>query len=177
MGQSQLQNNNFSDNNNFNNNLNVDMYNNYNNKEIKIPSPIKILNINEYEFYSNQILSKMIYDYYKSGSDDEITLRNNLLAFKNIQLCPRVFVNVSENLMNTKMLISNLKFNHNINNNGNNNNNNDNTDNNSNNTSNNTSNNNNNKFELNLPICISPMAMQKMCHVDGECAMAKAASN
>jgi (S)-2-hydroxy-acid oxidase len=44
------------------------------------------------------------YEYYISGSDDEITLRNNISAFKEIYLTPRVLVDMNNVSMKTTVL-------------------------------------------------------------------------
>ncbi|UJR34002.1 hypothetical protein I4U23_021416 [Adineta vaga] len=54
-----------------------------------------LLNIEDYHQAAKEKLSKMTYDYYRSGADDEITLQENINAFRRIKLRPRVFVNVS----------------------------------------------------------------------------------
>ena len=56
------------------------------------PHPI---NVAEYEAYARAHLQKQVYDYYKSGAHDEITLADNMNAFNRIVLRPRCLVDVS----------------------------------------------------------------------------------
>ena len=42
--------------------------------------------------------------YFSSGSDDEITLRNNIKALKDIYLTPRVLIDMSNFSMKTTLL-------------------------------------------------------------------------
>jgi (S)-2-hydroxy-acid oxidase len=49
-------------------------------------------------------LASNSYEYYISGSDDEITLRNNISAFKEIYLTPRVLVDMNNVSMKTTIL-------------------------------------------------------------------------
>jgi hypothetical protein len=55
-----------------------------------------ILNIFELEQIASQKMDKQGWDYYSSGADDEITLRENHSAFQRIWLRPRVLVDVSK---------------------------------------------------------------------------------
>ncbi len=54
-----------------------------------------LINIFDYEERALQILDPLARDYYRSGADDEVTLRNNRAAFEPIRLRPRVLVDVS----------------------------------------------------------------------------------
>ena len=47
------------------------------------------LNLTEYEELAGSVLDKPAYDYYRGGANDEITLAENLQAYKRIQLYPR----------------------------------------------------------------------------------------
>ncbi|CAF0774627.1 unnamed protein product [Rotaria sp. Silwood1] len=61
-----------------------------------IPQASRILlNIEDYHQAAKEKLSKMAYDYYRSGADDELTLKDNVEAYRRIKLRPRVFVDVS----------------------------------------------------------------------------------
>ncbi|HKT37257.1 MAG TPA: alpha-hydroxy acid oxidase, partial [Ktedonobacterales bacterium] len=53
------------------------------------------INIAEYEALAAERLTPSAWDYYRSGSDDERTLRANHDAFERIRLRPRVLVDVS----------------------------------------------------------------------------------
>ncbi len=57
---------------------------------------VEPINIAEYEALAAERLAPMVWDYYRSGSDDEQTLRANHDAFGRIQLRPRVLVDVSQ---------------------------------------------------------------------------------
>ncbi|KAJ1509392.1 Hydroxyacid oxidase 1 [Coelomomyces lativittatus] len=57
-----------------------------------IPLPVCLADL---EKYASLHIDKMAWDYYRSGSDEEITLRNNSNAFNRIQLRPRILRNVS----------------------------------------------------------------------------------
>ncbi|HAZ47762.1 MAG TPA: alpha-hydroxy-acid oxidizing enzyme [Cyanobacteria bacterium UBA11369] len=67
-------------------------------------TPIKPINLFEYETLAKQHLSQMALDYYASGSWDEITLRDNRAAFERYKLCPRMLVDVSQRDLSTKIL-------------------------------------------------------------------------
>ena len=49
----------------------------------------------DYEAIAREKLDKMAFDYYVSGANDQITLRENRSAFERIQLLPRMMVDVS----------------------------------------------------------------------------------
>ena len=59
-----------------------------------------LLNIDDYQQAAKETLPKMAYDYYRSGADDEITLRENVDAYRRIKLRPKVFVDVSHHTNN-----------------------------------------------------------------------------
>jgi isopentenyl diphosphate isomerase/L-lactate dehydrogenase-like FMN-dependent dehydrogenase len=54
-----------------------------------------LLNIEDYHQAAKRKLSKMAYDYYQTGADDELTLHENTAAFRRIKLRPSVLVDVS----------------------------------------------------------------------------------
>jgi isopentenyl diphosphate isomerase/L-lactate dehydrogenase-like FMN-dependent dehydrogenase len=54
-----------------------------------------LLNVEDYHQAAKAVLPKMTYDYYRSGADDELTLQENVHAYRRIKLRPRVFVDVS----------------------------------------------------------------------------------
>ncbi|CAF0739780.1 unnamed protein product [Rotaria sordida] len=60
-----------------------------------------LLNIEDYHQAAKEKLSKMTYDYYRSGADDELTLQDNINAYRRIKLRPRVFVDVSHHGTNS----------------------------------------------------------------------------
>ncbi len=53
------------------------------------------INVFDYEHLAKARMEPSAWDYYQSGSDDEVTLRANRTAFECIQLRPRVLVDVS----------------------------------------------------------------------------------
>lgn len=68
------------------------------------PSLDRILNVHEFEVVARNVMKAPAWDYYSSGADDEITLRENRLAFHRIWLRPRVMVDVSSVDMSTTIL-------------------------------------------------------------------------
>lgn len=62
------------------------------------------LNIDEFQRLAAEQLPRMVYDYYEGGSDDELTVRENRLAWQRIQFCPRVLVDVRERDLSTTVL-------------------------------------------------------------------------
>lgn len=65
---------------------------------------MKLLNISEFEIAAKEKLTQMAYDYYRSGANDEITLKENCDAYKKIFLKYRVLVDVSIRDLSTKVL-------------------------------------------------------------------------
>lgn len=65
------------------------------------PAPV---NVAEYERYAKATLPRNAHDYYASGSNDMITLRENRDAFSRLRLVPRILVDVSKVSMNTTIL-------------------------------------------------------------------------
>ncbi|UJR11252.1 hypothetical protein I4U23_015434 [Adineta vaga] len=55
-----------------------------------------LLNIEDYHQRAKEKLSQMAYDYYYTGSDDQLTLTDNQKAFRRIQLRPKVLIDVSK---------------------------------------------------------------------------------
>jgi len=62
------------------------------------------LSLSEYEELAGSVLDKPAYDYYRSGANDEITLAENLQAYKRIQLYPRILVDVEKRDLTTTVL-------------------------------------------------------------------------
>jgi len=54
-----------------------------------------LLNIEDYHREAKVKLPKMIYDYYSTGSDDQLTLIDNQQAFRRIKLRPKILIDVS----------------------------------------------------------------------------------
>lgn len=73
-------------------------------------SPVKPINIYEYEKVASQHLSQMAQDYYASGAWDEVTLRDNRAAFERFKLRPRMLVDVSQRDLTTKILGRSLQL-------------------------------------------------------------------
>jgi 4-hydroxymandelate oxidase len=67
------------------------------------PAP-KALNLLELELAAAAALDPLAYDYYRSGAGDELTLARNRAAFAEIELLPRVLVDVSEVDLATEIL-------------------------------------------------------------------------
>jgi isopentenyl diphosphate isomerase/L-lactate dehydrogenase-like FMN-dependent dehydrogenase len=65
---------------------------------------IDAINLWELEERARELLPKMGYDYYASGANDEITLRENRAAYERITLLPRMLVDVSVRDMSTTVL-------------------------------------------------------------------------
>lgn len=62
------------------------------------------INVAEYERYAKSTLPKNAHDYYASGANDMITLRENRDAFGRLRIIPRALVNVSQINMKTTIL-------------------------------------------------------------------------
>jgi 4-hydroxymandelate oxidase len=62
------------------------------------------LNLDEYEAQACQKLPPMVAEYFVGGADDEITVRENRLAWQRMRLRPRVLVDVSRREMGTTVL-------------------------------------------------------------------------
>lgn len=56
----------------------------------------KLLTVDDFEERAKKVLPKMTYDYYRSGADEERTLRANRKAFRRWEIWPRILVDVSE---------------------------------------------------------------------------------
>jgi 4-hydroxymandelate oxidase len=65
---------------------------------------IHAINLFELEVKARQLLPQTAYDYYAGGANDEITLRENRVAYERITLLPRMLVDVSERRMGTTAL-------------------------------------------------------------------------
>lgn len=70
----------------------------------RLPPLETITNLYDFEFLASQILTRQAWAYYSSGSDDEITMRENHSAYHRIFFKPRVLVDVSHVDTNTEML-------------------------------------------------------------------------
>jgi len=73
-------------------------------KRQNIGEQIEAINLLELEMKARESLPQTVYDYCASGANDEITLRENRLAYERITLLPRMLVDVSERHMGTTAL-------------------------------------------------------------------------
>ncbi|XP_070328410.1 2-Hydroxyacid oxidase 1 isoform X3 [Odocoileus virginianus] len=64
----------------------------------------RLVCINDYEQRAKSVLQKSIYDYYKSGANDQETLADNIAAFSRWKLYPRMLRNVAEIDLSTSVL-------------------------------------------------------------------------
>jgi len=78
---------------------------------IKCPegSGPKPCNVWEYEAYAKATLPKNAFDYYSSGANDMITLRENRAAFNRLRMRPRIMRDVSAVNMETSILGDKVK--------------------------------------------------------------------
>src|SRR5215831_3339625 len=65
---------------------------------------IEAINLLELEVKARELLPQTTYNHQASGADDEITLRENRVAYERIALLPRMLVDVSERHMATTVL-------------------------------------------------------------------------
>jgi 4-hydroxymandelate oxidase len=65
---------------------------------------IGAINLEELEARARGVLPKVAYDYYASGANDEVTLRENRAAYERITLLPRMLVDVSARDLGTTVL-------------------------------------------------------------------------
>ncbi|CAE7942384.1 CYB2 [Symbiodinium necroappetens] len=72
--------------------------------EFKKPPLNAMLNSFDFESVAREVMEPQAWGYYSSGGDDEITLRDNHLAFQRITMRPRILVNVREIDMTTQIL-------------------------------------------------------------------------
>lgn len=101
------------------------------------PLPLEaLLNLDDIEAEATKRISKRAWAYYFSASDDMSSKTNNNLAYRDILLRPRVFVDCTECDLSTTLL----------------------------------------GHRVGLPIFVSPAAMARLAHPDGEHGIAKAAS-
>src|SRR5688500_7918466 len=62
------------------------------------------INLAELETFAKERLDPAAYDYYASGADDEITLRENRAAFERLRIHYRVLVDVHRRDLSTSVL-------------------------------------------------------------------------
>jgi 4-hydroxymandelate oxidase len=58
-------------------------------KRQNVNQKIEAINLLELEMNARELLSQTAYDYYASGAKDEVTLREDRLAYERITLLPR----------------------------------------------------------------------------------------
>lgn len=58
----------------------------------------------EFEAYAKERLPTDAYEYFRSGSDEEITQKNNVEAFRKIYLIPRILIDMTNLTLKTKIL-------------------------------------------------------------------------
>lgn len=63
-----------------------------------------LINLFDYETEARRKLPQIAYDYYASGAGDEITLRENHIAYERIRLQPRVLKDISKTDLSTAVL-------------------------------------------------------------------------
>lgn len=73
-------------------------------------TPTKPINLFDYQSIAKQQISSMAWDYYASGSWDEMTLRDNREAFERYKLRPRMLVDVSQRDLSTQILGQSLQL-------------------------------------------------------------------
>ncbi len=64
----------------------------------------KLLNLREFEPLAREKLSQMIFEYYASGANDDLTLDANEAAYQRIFLRPRMMTGNAERTMNTTVI-------------------------------------------------------------------------
>nr|XP_010992757.2 hydroxyacid oxidase 1 [Camelus dromedarius] len=64
----------------------------------------RLVCVSDYEQHAKSVLQKSIYDYYKSGANDQETLADNIAAFSRWKLYPRMLRNVAEIDLSTSVL-------------------------------------------------------------------------
>ncbi|APR84252.1 Glycolate oxidase [Minicystis rosea] len=64
----------------------------------------KLLTVDDFERAAEAVLPRMAWDYYRSGADDERTLRANRRAFRHWEIWYRVLVDVAQRSLDTKLL-------------------------------------------------------------------------
>merc|ERR1719277_2903400 len=65
-------------------------------EEFVKPPLAAMLNTFDFESVARETMEPQAWGYYSSGGDDEITLRDNHMAFQRITMRPRILVNVRE---------------------------------------------------------------------------------
>jgi 4-hydroxymandelate oxidase len=71
---------------------------------------MSLVNLPDYEARARELVDGSTLDYYDGGSNDEITLRDNVAAFSRIALYPRMFRGVGARDMSTSLVGSNARW-------------------------------------------------------------------
>ena len=69
-----------------------------------------LVSVFDYEAAAREKLPRTAYDYYRSGANDEITLRDNHAAYERIKLHPRVLIDISKPDLSTTVLGQDVKM-------------------------------------------------------------------
>jgi 4-hydroxymandelate oxidase len=69
-----------------------------------VSDQVEAINLFELEMKARELLPQAVYDHHASGANDEITLRENHVAYERIVLLPRMLVDVSVRHMGTTAL-------------------------------------------------------------------------
>jgi 4-hydroxymandelate oxidase len=64
----------------------------------------RLLTVDDFDAAARAVLPRMAYDYYRSGADDERTLRQNRRALRRYEIWYRVLVDVAERSLGTTLL-------------------------------------------------------------------------
>ncbi len=70
----------------------------------------RLLTVDDFEEVARASLSKMAYDYYRSGADEERTLLRNRRAYRRLEIWYRVLVDVSRREASTRLLGTDVSF-------------------------------------------------------------------
>ena len=68
------------------------------------------INLHDYEQAARDRLSQTVFEYYFGGAEDELTVRENRLAWQRLKLRPRVLVDVSTRDLTTTVLGQHVSF-------------------------------------------------------------------
>lgn len=71
---------------------------------------VQAVNLHELESLAKERLPESAFDYYVSGANDEITLRENVDAYRRTFLSPRMLVDVSDRTLETTVLGQKISF-------------------------------------------------------------------
>jgi 4-hydroxymandelate oxidase len=71
---------------------------------------MQLLNLFDYERAARDLLAREAWDYYSSGANDELTLRDNRAAFERLRVHYRVLVDVSQRRLSTTVVGHDVRF-------------------------------------------------------------------